>query len=202
MDTPPEAQPNADEQRVAVLESYGILDTPAEREFDDLCEFAAQLCGCPVAAVNFLDKERQWFKSERGFGVREQPLEHAVCRYTVAQETPTVVPDLLADPRFRAHLPLAADQVPLRFYAGATIRNRDEVALGTVCVLDYQPRELSEMQIHALQTLARQVATILDLRRQTREARQLAATRGRNQCPTWRARSRCGRRCNAARKRW
>ena len=178
MDTPPDPNLTADERRVAALQSYDILDTPTEREFDDLCEFAAQLCGTPVAAVNFLDADRQWFKSQRGLGTREHALIHAVCQYTIREEKPLVVPDLLADARFGENAPRDAGNRLLRFYAGATIRSRDNVPLGTVCVLDYQPRELSDMQLHALQTLAGQVATILDLRRQAREARQLAATRG------------------------
>ena len=166
-----------DPRRLAVLASYGILDTPYEREFDELCEFAAQICGTPVAAVSFLDSERQWFKSEIGFGVREKPLKGAVCQYTIKEAEAMVVPDVLADPRFADHPPKAGEET-LRFYAGAAIRTKDDVGPGTGCVLDYEPRQLTDIQTHALQTLARQVATILDLRRQAREARQLAATRG------------------------
>ena len=167
----------ADPLRLAVLESYGILDTPSEQEFDEVCKFAAQLCGTPMAVINFLDAERQWFKSELGLGERQHSLDRSVCRHTVQEEALMVVPDLLDDPRFAGNLPEGGG-APLRFYAGAIIRSREGVALGTVCVLDHQPRQLEALQAEALQTLARQVSTLLELRRQARDARQLAATRG------------------------
>ncbi len=177
MNDGPPSNDCADPQRLAVLESFAILDTPSEKEFDDLCVFAAQLCNTPMAVINFLDGERQWFKSEVGMGTRQHPLVGSVCRHTVQQEALMVVPDLLADPRFAEKLP-DGNGAPLRFYAGAVIRTQEGVALGTVCVFDHQPRQLDDMQTRALQTLASQVATLLDLRRQAREARRLAATRG------------------------
>ena len=177
MEFPSPSPELADPLRLAILESYGILDTPTEQEFDELCKFAAQLCGTPMAAINFLDAQRQWFKSEVGLGTREQSLERAVCQHTVQERSLMVVPDLLLDPRFASNLPKGGG-APLRFYAGAVIRSREGVALGTVCVFDHQPHQLGELQTDALQTLARQVSTLLDLRRQAHDARQLAATRG------------------------
>ena len=177
MDAHPPSTELADPLRLAVLESYRILDTPTEQEFDELCQLAAQLCGAPMAVINFLDAERQWFKSEFGLGERQHSLERAVCRETIRQEALMVVPDLTNDPRFAANLPEGGG-ASLRFYAGAVIRSREGVALGTVCVFDHQPRQLETLQTDALQTLARQVATLLELRRQALEARQLAATRG------------------------
>lgn len=177
MDIHPLSDELDDPLRLAILESYGILDTPSEQEFDELCKFAAHLCGTPMAVINFLDAERQWFKSEIGMGTRRHPLERAVCPHTLQQEAFMVVPDLLLDPRFADKLP-DGNGVPMRFYAGAVIRSREGAALGTVCVFDHQPRRLDAVQTEALQTLARQVATLLDLRRQARDARQLAATRG------------------------
>ena len=100
MDSHPPTTELADPVRLAVLQSYGILDTPSEQEFDELCKFAAQLCGTPMAVINFLDAERQWFKSELGMGTRQHALERAVCPHTVQQEALMVVPDLLLDPRF------------------------------------------------------------------------------------------------------
>ena len=177
MDAHPSSPELGDPRRLALLESYRILDTPTEREFDELCKFAAQLCGTPMAVINFLDGERQWFKSEVGMGERQHSLERAVCRYTVQKEALMVVPDLLLDPRFAGHLPKGGG-APLRFYAGAVIRSREGVALGTVCVFDHQPRQLDALQTDALQTLARQVSTLLELRREALDARRLAATRG------------------------
>ena len=141
MDPHPPFTELSDPLRLAVLDSYGILDTPSEQEFDERCKLAAQLCRTPMAVINFLDAERQWFKSELGTGTRQHSLDRAVCRYTLQQEALIVVPDLLLDPRFADHLP-EGKGAPLRFYAGALIRSREGVALGTVCVLDHQPRQL------------------------------------------------------------
>ena len=129
--------------RLAVLQSYGILDTPTEQEFDEICKFAAQLCGTPLAVINFLDAERQWFKSELGMGTRQHALDRAVCPHTVQQEALMVVPDLLLDPRFADKIP-EGNGAPLRFYAGAVIRRREDVALGTVCVFDHPEAEAPE----------------------------------------------------------
>ena len=177
MESPASLTELADPGRLAVLQSYGILDTPTEQEFDELCKFAAHLCGTPMAVINFLDAERQWFKSELGMGTRQHSLDRAVCPHTVQQEALMVVPDLLLDPRFADKIP-EGNGAPLRFYAGAVIRTREGVALGTICVFDHQPRQLDAMQLDALQTLARQVSSLLDLRREASDARRLAATRG------------------------
>lgn len=165
-----------DRPRIAALHSYGILDTPAERDFDDLCQLAAQLCGTPIAVVNFIDRDRQWFKSEIGLGVRELPLDDSICRHAILEEEILVVPDTLEDDRFR-HNPLCTGGPKLRFYAGAVIRTSEGFALGTICVLGFEPREIGPPQIQALRTLAHQVMTLLELRRQGAEARQLADMR-------------------------
>ncbi len=168
-----------DEQpRLAALKSYGILDTPAEQDFDDLCQLAALLCHAPIALVSFIDAGRQWVKSEVGAGgVRELPLDTSLCRHALFEEEMLVVPDTLQDPRFRDN-PLCTDGPKVRFYAGAVLRSPEGFALGTLCVIDQQPRELGTAQLQALRTLARQLMTMLELRRQTAEARQLAAMRG------------------------
>ena len=140
MESPPPFAELADPLRLAVLQSYGILDTPTEQEFDEICKFAAQLCGTPMAVINFLDAERQWFKSELGMGTRQHALDRAVCPHTVQQEALMVVPDLLLDPRFADKIP-EGNGAPLRFYAGAVIRRREDVALGTVCVFDHPEAE-------------------------------------------------------------
>ncbi len=160
-------------RRVEALRRYGILDTPVERDFDDLCRLAGQICGTPIAVINFIDADRQWFKSEVGLGVRELPLNDSLCRHAILEEDTLVVPDTLEDDRFRCN-PLCADGPRLRFYAGAVIRTPAGVALGTVCVLDHQPRSLAPGQLEALRTLARQVMAMLELRFQQREAARSA----------------------------
>jgi signal transduction histidine kinase len=166
-----------DPQRLAALHRYGILDTPNERDFDDLCRLAAQICGTPMSAVTFITAERQWLKSEVGLGVRETLLDQALCRLALFEEDTLVIPDTLDDERSRLN-PFCAGEPNLRFYAGAVIRTPDGFPLGTVCVLDHQPRQIEPGQLKALQTLARQVMNMLELRRQRLEAVQIATLRG------------------------
>jgi GAF domain-containing protein len=90
-----------DPQRLAALHRYGILDTPNERDFDDLCRLAAQICGTPMAAVTFITAERQWLKSEVGLGVRETLLDQALCRHALFESDTLVIPDTLEDERSR-----------------------------------------------------------------------------------------------------
>jgi signal transduction histidine kinase/ActR/RegA family two-component response regulator len=158
----------ASRDRLAALYRYEILDTPPERDFDDVCALAAQICGTPIALLSFLDRGRQWFKSEIGLGVSETPLQNSICRYAILEKDVLVVNDTLLDPRFCTN-PLCSAEPGLRFYAGAVIRTPDGFPIGSVCVLDRQPREVTPRQIEGLQTLARQVMTMLELRRSNRE---------------------------------
>ncbi|MBV8901476.1 MAG: GAF domain-containing protein [Verrucomicrobia bacterium] len=130
-----------------------------------------------MAAVTFIAAERQWLKSEVGLGVRETLLDQALCRHALFEADTLVIPDTLEDERSRSN-PLCTGGPNLRFYAGAAIRTPDGFPLGTVCVLDHRPRQLEPGQREALQTLARQVMNMLELRRQGLEARQIAALRG------------------------
>jgi signal transduction histidine kinase/ActR/RegA family two-component response regulator len=158
----------ASRDRLAALYRYEILDTPPERDFDDVCALAAQICGTPIALLSFLDRGRQWFKSEIGLGISETPLDNSICRYALLEKDVLVVNDTLLDSRFRAN-PLCSGEPGLRFYAGAVIRTPDGFPIGSVCVLDREPREATPRQVEALQTLARQVMTMLELRRSNRE---------------------------------
>lgn len=155
-----------DPARLAALEAYGILDTPRETAFDDAVELARIICGASVAAVNLLAADRQWFKAEKGLGVRETPLDGSICA-VIAMLAPglTVVPDTLADPRFMDS-PLLGTP-PLRFYAGAVLETTDGHRIGTVCVLDPTPRPqgLTKAQASGLTALARQVMAQLELHR-------------------------------------
>jgi len=137
-DTPPN-----ESGRLQSLRSYGILDTPPETAFDDLTRIAAHVCETPIAVVNLIDEGRQWFKSEIGLGVQETPLEPSICAHAILQPGVFVVPDTLEDARFRNN-PLVTGEPHLRFYAGALLKTPEGHALGTVCVLDYRPRQLSD----------------------------------------------------------
>lgn len=146
------------------MRSYGILDTPIEGAFDDVTRIAALICGAPIAVVNFIDSGRQWFKSEIGLGLREMPLGPSICAHAILQNELFIVGDTTQDSRFSAN-PLVTGDPGLRFYAGAPLLTPDGLTLGTVCVLDMQPRVLSDEQSLALKALARQVMAQLELRK-------------------------------------
>jgi PAS domain S-box-containing protein len=153
-------------QRLEALDSYGILDTPPEPAFDDIAKLAALTCDAPIALVSLVGKERQWFKSELGIGIAETPRSMSICATALREKELLVVPDLTGDPRFSDN-GLVTGAPHVRFYAGAVLRTPEGLPLGTVCVLDHQPRPhgLKEGQAFTLRVLARQVMTQLQLRR-------------------------------------
>jgi GAF domain-containing protein len=153
-----------EEDRLAALRRYCILDTPPEPDFDDLVRLAAQVCQTPVALITLVDDRRQWFKAELGLGVRETPLVASICATAILQPGLFVVPDTTKDPRFAGN-PLVQGEPHLRFYAGARLETPQGLPLGTLCVLDTKPRDLNEEQRFTLMTLARQVMGQLELRR-------------------------------------
>ena len=149
--------------RLAMLRSYGVLDTPPEPAFDDLVQLAARTCQTPVDLISLIDERRQWFKAEMGLGVRETSLDRSICLRAMLLPGLTIVPDLTEDPRFARNL-LVTGEPHLRFYAGAVLRTPDGVPLGALCVLDHVPRHLNEDQADTLALLARQVMSQLELR--------------------------------------
>jgi len=153
-----------EERRLAALESYDILDTPREADFDDIARLAADICETPIAVINLIGRERQFFKAEVGLGVRETPLAGSFCAKAILEDDFLVVPDATRDPRFDCN-PLVTGEPHLRFYAGALLKTNDGLPIGTVCVLDYAPRGLTVLQERTLRILARQVMTQLELRR-------------------------------------
>jgi len=150
------------EERLAALRSFGILDTPRERNFDEVVELIATICEAPIAVVNLIDENRQWFEAEVGLGVRETPLETSICSHVILLPGLTIVPDTLKDPRFSDN-PLCIDEPNLRFYAGMCLQTDKGLPIGTLCVLDTEPRNLSELQQHALQVMGRQVMRQIEL---------------------------------------
>jgi PAS domain S-box-containing protein len=165
--------PPRESERVAALRAYDVLDTPPEPAYDDVAVLAARLCGTPIALVTLVDERRQWFKAAVGLGLRETPREqsfcaHAICDAAAAGPGPMVVADARADERFRAN-PLVTGAPHIRFYAGAPLVAPGGHALGTVCVIDTEPREATAEMRAALDALARQVVAQLELRRVLRE---------------------------------
>ena len=151
------------EERLVALRRYGILDTEPEPAFDDITRLVAHVCQTPMATITFVDRDRQWFKSEIGMGVRETPLDISICAHAILRHDLLIIHDTLEDERFR-NSPIVTGKPHLRFYAGARLTSPDGQALGTLCVLDYVPRSLTAAQQDALRALARQVVNQLELR--------------------------------------
>ena len=150
--------------RLAALDRYAILDTDPEQSFDDLVILASYICKTPIALLSLLDDHRQWFKSTVGVQVRETPLEMSICAHAIKQDDLFIVPDTLRDARFREN-PMVVGEPHIRFYAGAPLINEDGFALGTLFVLDRQPRELDLEQKQALKSLRQLALKQMELRR-------------------------------------
>lgn len=158
----PDPPPDED-LRLARLASLQVMDTAPEPLFDHLVALTAQLCETPVALLGLIDERRQWFKSSVGFGRGETPRSQTFCAHTLLSDGLFEVRDALLDPRFATH-PDVLSEPPLRFYAGVPVRLDDGSHPGTLCVVDFRPRELSEAQREALTRLAGAAAEALMMR--------------------------------------
>ena len=147
-------------KRLESLRLLEILDTAAEREFDDLTRLAARICEVPISAVSLIDADRQWFKSKVGLGVSETARDAAFCAHTILGRELFVVPDATEDARFAGN-PLVTGDPNIRFYAGAPLVTDDGHALGSLCVIDTVARSLQPEQKESLEILARQASALL-----------------------------------------
>lgn len=166
--------PSNESSRLAALLRFELLDTPAEAMFDNITALAAQICETPIALISLVDAERQWFKSRQGLDARETPRELAFCAHAINGETLFEVENALLDPRFRDN-PLVTGAPDIRFYAGMPLADSEGHNLGTLCVIDRQPRQLSVQQKGALKLLAQQAINLVELRLQTRQQQEQAA---------------------------
>ena len=159
--------PDNEAERLAALHALLILDTPPEQRFDKIVQFAATEFAVPVVLITLLDAERQWFKASVGATVCETARDVSLCSHAILQPDIMVVPDALADPRF-ADNPLVTGEMrgdmQLRFYAGASLTMRAGLRLGTLCLIDTQPRSLDAMELGILSTLRDLVVMELDQR--------------------------------------
>ena len=153
-----------EEERLEALRDYKILDTPDEREYDDLVALASQICDVSIALISLIDSNRQWFKAKVGLEARETSRDVSFCAHAILNDDMLVIQDALADSRFATN-PLVTCAPNIRFYAGMPLLTPAGLALGTLCVIDHEPRELGAAQISALESLAHQVVTQMELRR-------------------------------------
>jgi len=166
-----------EESRLAALCSYNILDTLPEKEFDDIVRLVSYICDVPVALISLVDRDRQWFKADKGMDITQTSREVSFCAHALDQEDLFVVPDATLDERFAAN-PLVTGDLGIRFYAGAPLLTPEGKVLGALCAIDRKPRTLTAEQQEALMTLGRQVMSLFELRRRIAEQKQIMQERG------------------------
>jgi anti-sigma regulatory factor (Ser/Thr protein kinase) len=162
--------------RLEALRKYRILDTEPERNFDDLTLLASHICGTPMALISLVDADRQWFKSRVGVDFVETSRAVSFCTHAIQQRDIMIVPDTRADERLKNN-PIVTGDARIRFYAGAPLITRDGFALGTLCVIDRVPRQLTREQVEALDALRHQAEAQLELRRNLAELEQALVER-------------------------
>lgn len=167
--------PLNEELRLQDLYSYDILDSQQDKDFDELLEVAAGIYGCPIAAISFVDKERQWFKSSLGFprAIESTSRDVSICAHTILGNDVMIVEDTTKDDRFASN-PLIKSNLSIRFYAGAPIVSAKGYSLGTICVIDQKPRELSPEKARWLRILSDQISRLLELRIKNKLLKQKA----------------------------
>jgi signal transduction histidine kinase len=156
--------PDNEIERLAALYSLDILDSPPEKDFDDIVALAASVCETPMSAVSLVDADREWAKAQTGVELAETSRDISFCAHAILGRDLMLVPDAREDDRF-ADNPIVTADDGIRFYAGAPLLTTDGFALGTLCVMDTRPRRLEVEQQQALRALARQVTAQLELRR-------------------------------------
>lgn len=171
----PAEPPATERERLATLQALDVLDSGPEEEFDALIKVASLVCGVPISLISLIDSERQWFKANIGLpGVSETPRDVAFCAHAILDDQLFEVPDATLDVRF-ADNPLVTDAPDIRFYAGAPIVMADGSRIGTLCVIDREPRQLNATQREIVSNLAMAAAHALEGRRAIRAAQQHAA---------------------------
>jgi diguanylate cyclase (GGDEF)-like protein/PAS domain S-box-containing protein len=159
-------------ERLSAVQNLEILDTDNESDFDDLVKLAALIFNVPISTVTIIDSHRQWFKASVGLSIQQTPREISFCHYAIQQDEPLIVSDTKNDARF-ANNPLVTNQPHLAFYAGVPLRNSAELAIGTFCIMDNRPKDLTAEQIEILKILAHQAVKLLELRSERNKYRDL-----------------------------
>ena len=151
--TPTYPLPDDEVERLLAVDATALVDSAEDPVFDRLTWLATLVSDTPMALITLLTSKRQWFKSRIGVNACETPRDWAFCSYAIMEDAPLIVEDALADPRFKAN-PLVLGEPHIRFYAGFPLKDANGFRLGTLCVLDREPRRLREKEIRALRELA------------------------------------------------
>jgi GAF domain-containing protein len=187
----PAEKPLNEDARLVALHEFQILDTPAEKAFDDLARLACYVCDAPIALVSFVDRDRQWMKAKMGLAISETSRDVAFCAHAIlAPDDLLIVPDALLDERFVDN-PLVTGEPKIRFYAGAPLVVEGGLAVGTLCVIDHSPKELSPGQTKALKILRNQVTRELELHKKTAELSEMVKKLEQTRADLAKSESRC-----------
>jgi two-component system NtrC family sensor kinase len=157
-----------DKLRLPKLYDYKILDTETESDYNDIVQVAVTVANMPIAFISFLDQDRNWFKAKLGFDLNQTSREHSFCKNLLTEKKPFIINNLLQDSRFATN-PMVVGGPKLRFYAGFPLTTPDGYVLGGLCVLDYIPNQLSPEQTKSLECLARQVVSLLEMRKKNEQ---------------------------------
>ena len=155
--------PESEFARLEALAASELLDTEPEATFDSLTTLASRIADTPIALFSLVDRDRQWFKARHGLTVNETSRDVAFCAHAILQNGPLIVPDATDDDRFQDN-PLVTGSPGIRFYAGFPVRGLSGQPLGTLCVIDDEPRDLSSDQISTLALLADAVSDLIEAR--------------------------------------
>jgi two-component system, NtrC family, sensor kinase len=156
--------PSNEAERLQALRHYRILDTKPEDQFDDLVQLAALICDVPISLMTLIDENRQWFKAKYGLSAQEMPRATAFCTHAIMQPDLFVIPDASQNKTFEKN-PWVTGESHVRFYAGAPLASANGHLLGTICVIDREPKQLSAIQLEALRIISRLTVAQMELRR-------------------------------------